>query len=815
MSSVDIVPTVTQIGESSYFSLPDQKLGTHHVSNVLPRKNTSPAWRYFERIDKLVACCKLCGLHVPIKHGSTAGLFSHLKNKHPFNYQTVKGDTLACVKPKIIKSDLSHLIPETSIKIEEKSIRTLISTKPQDSILEFISNCRNNDHSFCDVAFHCKDGEVHAHRIILASASQYLKYIFMISDQEEQHILMNDFTCELVSNFLDDLYTGKDFLKYEDIASSLLLLKPIEIKHWKVKKTIPEDMNFDNFTPTDNDDDIGVKLEASASGDSENEDMEVSKENSTNLKNISGGKQDTGYSGHVEPYESVIKEPLKPPKLKGTKKKRSQVWRHFSKDGADHSTCTCHHCHRQVASHGGSTSAMMKHLVINHPEVLDLKEIPDKYKQLPPDEVHKSALTVKNSNVTPDQITSCKFCGQDLGSSDLAVIHHHMFLEHTEQWIKEGNDLGLLVREKSERPELCFMMGEIENNMVCKLCQTVVTKSEMTEHLRGEHKEVQPILSIYFKVEEDSFAKCDICGTANLDLNDIDSHMEGHHAEVYERICVLRKILSIDSKDMNVEDRVCLEIFAKHIDILDPIVSKVDSSIDTKLKVKTELPYKLSADGKTCGDCGKVYVSRSSCRLHWRAVHSGLRPFECEKCGNTFTRKDSYDSHMTMHENSQPFMCSECGKTFNRRHARDQHERAHRGDFRFACSFCGRKFLSGQQMRGHERTHTGEKPFQCSQCGRQFVQKHQLVTHFRTHTGEKPYQCNKCKQWFKHLSSRRNHKCEPVDPVLIEGAGSNKLEASDRHRLEMMEKMKQHFGNAAAISDPILRLSSFHHPEFK
>ena len=124
-------------------------------------------------------------------------------------------------------------------------------------------------------------------------------------------------------------------------------------------------------------------------------------------------------------------------------------------------------------------------------------------------------------------------------------------------------------------------------------------------------------------------------------------------------------------------------------------------------------------------------------------------------------RKDSWEDHMVTHgPQPAPYQCVECGKTFGRRHARNLHERAHRGDKRFPCSHCDKRFLSGHQARCHERTHTGERPHTCTTCGRTFAQKHQMVTHIRTHTGEKPYQCEICQGWFKHLSSRRNHKCK-------------------------------------------------------
>ena len=170
---------------------------------------------------------------------------------------------------------------------------------------------------------------------------------------------------------------------------------------------------------------------------------------------------------------------------------------------------------------------------------------------------------------------------------------------------------------------------------------------------------------------------------------------------------------------------------------------------------------RVSSDGFQCLSCMKTFYNRSNCLNHWKIVHSGLKAFTCEVCEKGFTRKDTYESHMKSHLNLKEFMCSQCGKRFNRKRVRDGHEKRHdRSGYNKSCSFCAKKFLTNQQLRSHERTHTGEQPFQCDQCSRRFREKDHLLTHLRVHTGEKPYQCANCLEWFKHYSSRNNHKCK-------------------------------------------------------
>ena len=82
----------------------------------------------------------------------------------------------------------------------------------------------------------------------------------------------------------------------------------------------------------------------------------------------------------------------------------------------------------------------------------------------------------------------------------------------------------------------------------------------------------------------------------------------------------------------------------------------------SKWKLGNHVKGHLYYRSHICDECGKDFLHSFTLVEHIEIVHQGKRPFQCDSCSKTFSRKGSLRTHKLLHFGVKPFPCPLCEK---------------------------------------------------------------------------------------------------------------------------------------------------------
>ncbi|TRY67789.1 hypothetical protein TCAL_05146 [Tigriopus californicus] len=168
-----------------------------------------------------------------------------------------------------------------------------------------------------------------------------------------------------------------------------------------------------------------------------------------------------------------------------------------------------------------------------------------------------------------------------------------------------------------------------------------------------------------------------------------------------------------------------------------------------------------------CPDCGKVFSSMASMRVHVKKFHSTDVPV-CHKCGFVATDPRKLKNHLRAkhkeeielsdqndNDDDGPALCPYCACTLAnasglKRHLKENHETV-------KCPECDEEFPKVRQLQAHRVRVHQHAEFKCEVCSMLCVNHGMLQRHLKIHVPP-TLKCKFCERMFRNLEGVKNHQ---------------------------------------------------------
>ncbi|XP_038218051.1 zinc finger protein 480-like [Zerene cesonia] len=164
----------------------------------------------------------------------------------------------------------------------------------------------------------------------------------------------------------------------------------------------------------------------------------------------------------------------------------------------------------------------------------------------------------------------------------------------------------------------------------------------------------------------------------------------------------------------------------------------------------------LDQETYICNICNKILANQKTYENHMQR-HNGCR-YICEHCGKGFPVLAELQIHLVARHGTGPYLqCQHCPFKAPRKFDLIEHERIHSGERPFTCEKCGLTFRRRGIWKNHLIYHT-EKKIQCTLCPKKFYRRCQMLVHYNNvHDRMYMYVCAKCGAMYAKPVTVRRH----------------------------------------------------------